>query len=40
MIDNKYTVKLKVGENYGFMLKTLKIHEDKIHYIGLSANVV
>lgn len=40
MNDNKYTVKLKPGKKHGFELKTFKKHEDKIHYIGVWANMV
>lgn len=40
MNDNKYTVKLRPGIKHGFELKTFSAREDKIHYIGIWANMV
>lgn len=40
MVNDEFVVKLKAGEEYEFTLKTLGIHQDQIHYIGVSVDTV
>lgn len=40
MNNNTYAINITAGEKYEFILKTLSKHQNNIHYIGISANMV